>query len=51
MSGQEGVFRVTTRVSSDRGTEVLEWGISLGRCGSKMILLTPANDLPRPSRE
>jgi hypothetical protein len=46
-TGGDGVFRVTIRVSSNRGTEIMEWGISLGRCGSKLIFLVPANQLPQ----
>ena len=46
-SGGDGVFRVLVRVSSNRGAEIMEWGISFGRCGSKLIHLVPVNQLPQ----
>lgn len=47
VNGGDGVFRVMVRVSSNRGAEIMEWGISLGRCGSKLIHLVPVNQLPQ----
>jgi hypothetical protein len=46
VDGGDGVFRVMIRVSSNRGAESMEWGISFGRCGSKLIHLVPVNQLP-----
>jgi hypothetical protein len=40
------LYRVDIEVSSNSGAETLEWGVSRGRCGSKLIMLEDANQLP-----
>lgn len=40
------LFQVLIRVSSSHAGESLEWGISMGRCGSKLIMIENANQLP-----
>jgi len=42
-----GKYRIEVRVSSNfNSSETLEWGVSSGRCGSKLIMLAASNLLP-----
>jgi hypothetical protein len=40
------LYDVTLIISSNNRGDTLEWGISMGRCGSKLIMLQQANQLP-----
>lgn len=44
-SGQD-FYNVIIQISTSRAGDQLEWGVSLGRCGSKLIMLEHANQLP-----
>ena len=39
-------YNVTIRVSTSNPGDNLEWGVSMGRCGSKLIMLEGANQNP-----
>jgi len=46
-SGQPGTYRFMLTISSNlNNPETLEWGVSNGRCGSKLMLLVGSNSLP-----
>ena len=46
-SGAPGSYRFSVVVSSNvNNSETLEWGISNGRCGSKLIMLVGSNSFP-----
>lgn len=40
------LYIVKLRISTNAAAESLEWGVSMGRCGSKLIMLENANQLP-----
>jgi hypothetical protein len=40
------LYQVTLIISANKSGDALEWGISMGRCGSKLIMLENANQLP-----
>lgn len=44
-SGQD-FYNVLIQVSTNVAGQTLEWGVSMGRCGSKLIMLEHANQLP-----
>ncbi len=41
------MYAVTVTLSSNVAAQMLEWGVSMGRCGSKLIMLENANQLPQ----
>jgi len=46
-SGAPGTYRFSLNLSSNiNNSETLEWGISNGRCGSKLIMLVGSNSFP-----
>lgn len=40
------LYEVVIQISSNTPNDELEWGISMGRCGSKLIMVENANQLP-----
>ena len=40
------LYQVVLQLSTNSPGEELEWGVSMGRCGSKLIMLEHANQLP-----
>jgi len=40
------LYNVVIQVSSNHQGETMEWGVSMGRCGSKLIMIEHANQLP-----
>jgi hypothetical protein len=41
------LYEVYIQISSTTPNDELEWGVSMGRCGSKLIPVEHANQLPR----
>ena len=41
------LYEVSIKISSTTPNDELEWGVSMGRCGSKLIPVEHANQLPR----
>lgn len=40
------LYDITIEISSTTPGDELEWGVSMGRCGSKLIMVENANQLP-----
>ncbi|MBW7933512.1 MAG: hypothetical protein H3C62_07860 [Gemmatimonadaceae bacterium] len=40
------LYEVVIQISSTTPNDELEWGVSMGRCGSKLIMVENANQLP-----
>lgn len=40
------MYIISLKISMNRQGESLEWGVSRGRCGSKLIMLEPAGVVP-----
>lgn len=40
------LYQVVLLLSTNQPGEDLEWGVSMGRCGSKLIMIEHANQLP-----
>jgi hypothetical protein len=45
-NGREGVMKLEVRLSSNKGSEALEWAMSPGRCGSPLLPLVPPSEVP-----